>query len=767
MKILKIIHGYPPRYNAGSEVYSKSVCEELAKEHEVFVFTREEDPYLPDFAIRTEKLKTNLTLYLANMSQAKDGFRHKALDNRFAEILQDIKPDVAHIGHLNHLSTGFADVLKGMNIPIVFTLHDFWLMCPRGQFLQRNFGNPNRLQLCDKQEDGKCARNCYNAYFTGKEENKKEDVEYWTRWISARMEETRAIVGKVDLFIAPSNYLRERFIRDFHVPENKILYLDYGFPLQHLEPKSQHASGNGFTFGYIGTHIPAKGVNQLIAAFGKVKENASLKIWGNKDAQSTKALIEIARATSAKIEFKGEYDNSRISQEVFSQVDCIVVPSVWAENSPLVIHEAQACRVPVITADFGGMAEQVKHRINGLNFNHRDIEDLGEKLQWAVQHSQELRTMAQKGYLHSANGQVQSTQDHCTELVSIYKELTRKSNPQKLWRITLDTNPEDCNLSCTMCEEHSPFSKYIETQYKETGIKRRRMPVEWLDKIFKEAKEIGVKEIIPSTMGEPLLYQGIEKIYELARLHNIKINLTTNGTFPKKSVREWAQMIVPQTSDVKISWNGSSKNVAEDVMRGIDFQRAISNVREFVSYRNEHHKKCGNYCRVSFQLTFMQNNMHELASIIRLAAELDVDRVKGHHLWAHFEEIKSLSMKHSQESIHQWNNYVQEAEYAAEKFRRPNGEKVLLENIIPIEDKKFKDIPDSHACPFLGKELWISATGKISPCCAPDKLRDGLGNFGNIQNTSISKAISNETYLDLKSNYKSKELCKTCNMRKP
>jgi MoaA/NifB/PqqE/SkfB family radical SAM enzyme len=207
-----------------------------------------------------------------------------------------------------------------------------------------------------------------------------------------------------------------------------------------------------------------------------------------------------------------------------------------------------------------------------------------------------------------------------------------------------------------MCEEHSPYSDFIPTLFKETGVKRRRMKFETVEDIFLQAEKLGVKEIIPSTMGEPLLYKEFDKIFKLAEQKNIKINLTTNGTFPKKSVKEWAKLIVPNTTDVKISWNGATKETSEKIMKGIDFEKAIENVKEFIKYRDEHFANTGYFCRVTLQLTFMQNNMHELADIVKLAASLGVDRVKGHQLWAHFEEIKDLSMKVSKESITQWNN---------------------------------------------------------------------------------------------------------------
>jgi molybdenum cofactor biosynthesis enzyme MoaA len=147
----------------------------------------------------------------------------------------------------------------------------------------------------------------------------------------------------------------------------------------------------------------------------------------------------------------------------------------------------------------------------------------------------------------------------------IYQRFTTSKN---LWRITIDTNPEDCNLKCIMCEEHSPYSDFIPTLFKETGVKRRRMKFETVEDIFLQAEKLGVKEIIPSTMGEPLLYKEFDKIFELAEKKNIKINLTTNGTFPKKTVEEWAKLIVPNTTDVKISWNGATKETSQKVMIG-------------------------------------------------------------------------------------------------------------------------------------------------------------------------------------------------------
>lgn len=764
MHILKIIHGYPPNHNAGSEVYSQSICNEISKYHKVSVITREENPYTFDFEIRHQNQHKNLNFYFVNNSQGKDGYRHKEFDYNFAKLISKIKPDIAHIGHLNHLSTGLVDELRMQNIPIVFTLHDFWLMCPRGQFLTRSIGQLNNFQLCEAQQDPKCANDCYKVYFSGREIDESQDTEYWSSWIHKRMLETKSIIDKIDFFIAPSNYLRNRFITDFAVPKNKIIYLDYGFPTDYLMQTEKSKEKTDFTFGYIGTHITSKGVNQLIEAFREIKKPAILKIYGKHNGQSTNALKLLAATSINKIEFTGEYINDNLTNDVFSKVDCIVVPSIWAENSPLVIHEAQSCKVPVITADFGGMKEYVNHKVNGLLFEHRNINSLREQLEFAISSPNLMKQYGKKGYLYSNDGNVPNIKDHCKELEKIYQHFVLSKN---LWRITIDTNPEDCNLKCIMCEEHSPYSDFIATLYKETGAKRRRMKLKIVEDIFMQAKKLGIKEIIPSTMGEPLMYNNIERIFELSKKHGIKINLTTNGTFPRYKVEKWAELIVPTTTDVKISWNGATKETTEKVMTGLDFNHVLENVKVFVAFRNKYYTETGYYCRITFQLTFMQNNMHELVDIIKFASELGIDRVKGHQLWTHFEEIKDLSMRANKKSIAQWNDYVKQAYKAQELFRKPNGDKVILENIIPLQDNEDKKIPEEYECPFLTKELWISATGKISPCCAPDNLRKSLGDFGNISMTTIEDVLQSSDYTELVNNYKAKSLCKTCNMRKP
>lgn len=333
------------------------------------------------------------------------------------------------------------------------------------------------------------------------------------------------------------------------------------------------------------------------------------------------------------------------------------------------------------------------------------------------------------------------------------------------WRITFDTNPDDCNFHCIMCEDHSPHSQ-TQANRKKEGRPRRRMDIKLIRRILEEAKGTPLKEIIPSTMGEPLLYRHFEEILQMCHDFDVMLNLTTNGSFPGKGAEDWAKLIVPITSDVKISWNGATKETQEKIMLGTNWERVLDNVKTFVKIRDEHAQAGGNRCRVTFQMTFMQSNIHEIADVVRLAASLGVDRVKGHHLWVNFVQIAGLSMRRSPESIEQWNQSVKAAYAAAEECHLPNGEKVLLENIYPLDPSAIEDLLPEGECPFLGKEAWVATDGRFSPCCAPDLLRRKLGDFGTLEERSLTDIWNTPQYQLLQKNYRQHDVCKSCNMRK-
>lgn len=429
MKILKIIHGYPMRFNAGSEVYSQQLCHGLANAHEVHVFTREENIFKPDYVMHAEEdsIDPRVKLHIINMPKLRllQKYQHDDVDQRFERLLEKINPDIVHIGHLNHLSTSLVNVIYERDIPIVYTLHDYWLMCPRGQFLQRNSKEP--WALCDGQENKKCAQSCFAGFFSNRE-GQEADVEYWTQWVAKRMDSMRNIVNKVDQFIAPSQYLLSRFRNEFGVPDEKLIYLDYGFNLDRLKNR-RRVPDEPFTFGYIGTHIPAKGIQDLVRAFAILEENCFLRIWGRsrEETESLKSIVStLPTYVQKRIEWKSEYRNQEIISDVFNHIDALVVPSIWVENSPLVIHEALQVQLPVITANVGGMAEYVHHDVNGLLFQHRNYLSLAEQMQKLVLNPTYAKELGARGYLQSQTKGILDINQHVKNVEKIYTDLLIK-----------------------------------------------------------------------------------------------------------------------------------------------------------------------------------------------------------------------------------------------------------------------------------------------------------------------------------------------------
>lgn len=196
MKILKVIHGYPPYYRAGSEVHTQTIARKLSDNHEIKGFARHENSFLLSFHFSTvlDYGDPRILLHLINIPITK--YRYKfnieEVNIRFEIIIDDFRPDLIHFGDLNHLSLNLPEIATKRGIPIVYTLHDFWLMCPRGRFIQRN--SKELLQLCDGQEDKKCATECYKGYFTRDEGLLNAEITYWQQWVSARMKQTKKIV---------------------------------------------------------------------------------------------------------------------------------------------------------------------------------------------------------------------------------------------------------------------------------------------------------------------------------------------------------------------------------------------------------------------------------------------------------------------------------------------------------------------------------------------------------------------------------------------
>ena len=391
---------------AGSEVYAYNKCIELSKKHEVILFTRIEDEFQKSYEL-SESIENGIRIIRVNKPSRDYTFRSKYQDFRIAKIfreyLEKLRPDIVHINHLSHLTTLIIDIIKNYQIPFLFTLHDFWMMCIRGQLIKDDYS------LCTGPNIENCMK-CNMKYFTS-EVHAKHEIQSWLNMLSK-------VNKEVDIFIAPSRFLRNMYII-YGIPENKIIYMDYGFNKDLINGVKKIPSKK-VRFGFLGRIIPVKGISLLIDAFNELDHSkAELNIYGRLPSSS---MYLKNRCVNSAIHFKGGYNYNDISK-VLSNIDVLVVPSIWHENSPLVIHEAFLAKIPVITSNLGGMAELVAHKKNGLLFELGNVEDLKEKMNLFIENPELIEKYSQETY-------VRSIQEDVEEIEKIYfKLLKRKEVP--------------------------------------------------------------------------------------------------------------------------------------------------------------------------------------------------------------------------------------------------------------------------------------------------------------------------------------------------
>ena len=381
MRIVQVVNGLPPEYLGGTETYADSLAKELVRQgHAVSVFARRENQ--PEYQVETTTVE-NVEITRVNHTESRtfaDSYRNERIAARFGEFLDRFRPDVVHFQHLVYLSTTCVQEAVRRQIPVVMTLHDYWLICQRGRFLKPD------LSVCPGQTDTGCAQ-CFSHLLDrkistihhwlkpvlGQQSRLREQLRRWygkhagswpvslaaRQQVHVRMAHIRALCEAVSLFLAPSRFLREQFVA-FGVPEEKILFHECGLQTEHIRPVEKSVGKAPLVFGYIGVVDPVKGVHLLVEAF-QTLPHAQLHIYGGEASYAPypdEKHFRSQLANSSHIRCMGRYAQHELSR-ILAEVDVVIVPSIWYENAPLVIREAFLAQKPVITADFGGMREWV------------------------------------------------------------------------------------------------------------------------------------------------------------------------------------------------------------------------------------------------------------------------------------------------------------------------------------------------------------------------------------------------------------------------
>jgi glycosyltransferase involved in cell wall biosynthesis len=293
-----------------------------------------------------------------------------SLTGAFRDFLLAHQPDVIHFQHTLRLGYETIRIVRNTlpHAPIVYTLHEFMPICHRQGLMIRTKGD----ELCTHASPRRC-RECFP-------DTTQQEFFLRERFIKSHL-------AVVDQFISPSSILLERFV-EWGLPRNKMLLLENGQPGPQDSPEEvDRASRN--RFGFFGTLSHFKGLDVLLKAMASLgpELNGVLRIHGaNLDLQPRsfqEEVRELLGASTETVTLEGAYQRRDLSR-LMADVDWVVVPSIWWENSPMVIQEAFLHGKPVICSDVGGMAEKVEHETSGLHFRRGDALSLAQTIRRAV-----------------------------------------------------------------------------------------------------------------------------------------------------------------------------------------------------------------------------------------------------------------------------------------------------------------------------------------------------------------------------------------------
>ena len=237
--------------------------------------------------------------------------------------------------------------------------------------------------------------------------------------IDARLTAAQAVFADVDLFVAPSPSIAAEFQR-LGVDPAKMRISDYGFvPVRRNVSNGRRGP---LRIGYVGTLVWHKGVHVLIDAVRRLPaDTCELRIFGSLNVFPDYVAELRARAAGLPVQFMGAFERAGVA-DAYAQIDVLVVPSLWLENSPLVIHEAFMAGVPVVGARIGGIVDLVDEGHTGLLYKPSSAAELESALRLLMDHPERLQDLTERVRTRPP---VKSIAEDALECEAIYEDLVR------------------------------------------------------------------------------------------------------------------------------------------------------------------------------------------------------------------------------------------------------------------------------------------------------------------------------------------------------
>ncbi len=414
MRILHAIHDFLPAHAAGSEIYAYELArEQQTRGHQAHLLCAEYDPSRQHGSLDwrwVDELPVTEIINNWVFASFDESYQQSVINTQLEHVLLAVQPDVLHLHNLLNLSFDLPRIARAHRIPSVATLHDFTLTCPSGgQRIHRS-----EQHVCLDIDPQRCARCFPDSSFAAQMNfaslSRRPAVQgplaslarvIQGRWpeafgkvmdnvaraqdgptapqIETRLVKAREVFAQVELFVAPSRALAEDF-KKHGMPAEKIRVSDYGFPPLRATSK---LGADRLRIGFVGTMVWHKGAHVLLEAARHLPpESFEILIFGGLETFPQYVADLVRQGQGLPVRFMGSFDRD-LTSEIYAQMDVLIVPSLWPENSPLVIHEAFMTGLPVIGARAGGIPDLLNNNPR-LLYSPFSAQELAERIRLLI-----------------------------------------------------------------------------------------------------------------------------------------------------------------------------------------------------------------------------------------------------------------------------------------------------------------------------------------------------------------------------------------------
>jgi glycosyltransferase involved in cell wall biosynthesis len=320
-------------------------------------------------------------------------------------------PDIVHVHNFFPLlSPSVYDACNFSGIPVVQTLHNYRLTCPKATLFRDN-------KICEDCIDKvvpwpSIVHGCYRG-----SRIQTSAVTTMLSWHQLRGTWQNNVNGYIVLTAFQKNKMIQAGL-----PKEKI-YVKPNFIFNPNIPCKRETQEKYLLF--VGRLSEEKGISLLIDAYIQNNIQVPLKIVG--DGPLYETIVQKIRAAGFEnlIELLGFQNPSKVLS-LMSNAHFLIFPSVWYEGFPMTILEAFTCKLPVIISKLGSMAEIVQDQVTGLHFEANNGVDLAEKIQWAIAHPESRDLMGENAYLVYQDKY--SPDSNYQQIIKIYQQIIERTH---------------------------------------------------------------------------------------------------------------------------------------------------------------------------------------------------------------------------------------------------------------------------------------------------------------------------------------------------